>query len=147
MRVSQCHGNVLCSAWASRNVVNQSQCSSVPPSTRCFHPALPLLAEGNVDVPSMGDSITEGSVASVEKKAGAYIDSFCVCCCIGSVRAFVQHPMMGHHGRVVLFEGPHCGLARISSQILLQNSLLGPFVSCSVLISMCCICRGCCDAR
>ena len=80
VRVSQCHGNPLCSARASRNVLSQSQCCPVTSSTRCFHPALPALAEGNIEVPSMGDSITEGSVASVEKKAGAWVflASFCV---------------------------------------------------------------------
>jgi hypothetical protein len=71
VRVSvESDGDLFCSAWASRSVLSQSKCSPVSSSVRFFHSAQPVLAEGNVDVPSMGDSITEGSVASVEKKAG-----------------------------------------------------------------------------
>jgi hypothetical protein len=37
---------------------------------RELHSCRPSLAEVNIEVPSMGDSITEGTVASVEKAEG-----------------------------------------------------------------------------
>jgi hypothetical protein len=66
-----CDGDdLLCSALVSSSIVHSQRSPPAHHYVRCLHSASPALAEITIEVPSMGDSITEGSVASVEKKEG-----------------------------------------------------------------------------
>jgi hypothetical protein len=50
--------------------MNSSNAALISYCKRGYHESALSLAKVNIEVPSMGDSITEGSVASVQKREG-----------------------------------------------------------------------------
>ena len=71
---------IKASVGVCRDVPDHGLYPSAVSASRHFHVSPARGAEISVVVPSMGDSISEGSVASLEKKPGVYLSSGIVLC-------------------------------------------------------------------
>ena len=70
---SVCSAEAPASRWASAAAVAAASRAHAAPAARGYHASAAWLADVTVEVPSMGESITEGTVAVILKQPGSRV--------------------------------------------------------------------------